>query len=81
VTTPFDVIKSRMMTNTLKDHKRGTVGWLKYIFKEEGILALLKGASVRTFLCGLGGSMFFWLYSSGLAKLNADQTFNKLRNI
>ncbi len=79
LTTPFDVVKSRMMTNTLKHPNRSMWAWLKLICKEEGVLALFKGVLPRTLLAGLGGLVYFYIFYEGIIRLGADSTFRKIR--
>ena len=79
ITTPFDVAKSRMMTNTLKQPKRSMWSWLRFIWKEEGVSALFKGVLPRAFLAGLGGFIYFYVFYQGIIYLNADSTFRRIR--
>ncbi len=79
ITTPFDVVKSRMMVNTVKDHKRNIKDWFKYILQDEGCLALFKGGLIRTAIMGAGGFAYFCIYYYGLVRLRADDIFHKVR--
>eukprot|EP00850_Spirogloea_muscicola_P000510 SM000002S05590 [mRNA] locus=s2:1072655:1082887:- [translate_table: standard] len=59
VTTPLDVIKTRLMTQGAAGHYKGVVDCVRKIIAEEGSGALLKGLGPRVTWIGIGGSIFF----------------------
>ncbi|XP_024391705.1 S-adenosylmethionine carrier 1, chloroplastic/mitochondrial isoform X1 [Physcomitrium patens] len=59
VTTPLDVIKTRLMTQGAKGHYKGIGDCVSKIIQEEGAGALLKGIGPRVMWIGIGGSIFF----------------------
>ena len=57
--TPFDVIKTRLMTN---DSQLTTIQVVRDIMSESGVKGLYKGAMIRmAYLCA-GGFAFFGIY-------------------
>ena len=62
LTTPCDVIKTRMMTNTVKQYKITPWQWVKKTINEEGPKALFKGWHVRIMYLGFGGMVYFGCY-------------------
>jgi solute carrier family 25 S-adenosylmethionine transporter 26 len=79
LTTPFDVVKSRLMTNTLKTKSKTFRQWFVYIYKEEGILAYFKGWIPRTIYLGMNGFVYFLMYFSLLKYTKLDRTFYEIR--
>ena len=62
IVTPFDVLKTRLMTHDVKQKQISTVQLIKKITAEEGIQGLYKGALIRMgYLC-VGGFAFFGIY-------------------
>ncbi|XP_022750165.1 S-adenosylmethionine carrier 1, chloroplastic/mitochondrial-like isoform X2 [Durio zibethinus] len=59
VTTPLDVIKTRLMVQGSAKQYKGIFDCVRTIMKEEGSHALLKGIGPRVLWIGLGGSIFF----------------------
>lgn len=59
VTTPLDVIKTRLMTQGTKGHYKGLSDCVVKIVQEEGPAAFLKGIGPRVMWIGIGGSIFF----------------------
>lgn len=59
VTTPLDVIKTRLMVQGSANQYTGIVNCVQTIIKEEGAGALLKGIEPRVLWIGIGGSIFF----------------------
>jgi len=57
VTTPLDVVKTRLMTSP--DSYTGVVQCVRKTIAEEGAMALLKGVEPRVMWIGLGGGCFF----------------------
>ena len=62
ITTPLDVIKTRLMMQSSKEGvKRTFTGTAKYIVRNEGWQALFAGLGPRLLWIGLGGVLFFGL--------------------
>nr|XP_010319792.1 S-adenosylmethionine carrier 1, chloroplastic/mitochondrial [Solanum lycopersicum] len=59
ITTPLDVIKTRLMTQGSANQYKSIVDCVKTIVAEEGPPALLKGIGPRVLWIGIGGSIFF----------------------
>ncbi|KAE8100371.1 hypothetical protein FH972_018278 [Carpinus fangiana] len=59
VTTPLDVIKTRLMVQGSANQYNGICDCVRTIVKEEGPHALLKGIGPRVLWIGIGGSIFF----------------------
>ncbi|XP_016551120.1 S-adenosylmethionine carrier 1, chloroplastic/mitochondrial [Capsicum annuum] len=59
ITTPLDVIKTRLMIQGSANQYKGIVDCVKTIVAEEGPPALLKGIGPRVLWIGIGGSIFF----------------------
>jgi solute carrier family 25 S-adenosylmethionine transporter 26 len=60
--TPFDVLKTRLMTLSVKEVTPSTAQVFKEIISEEGIRGLYRGAMMRMIYLGVGGSAFFGIY-------------------
>ncbi|XP_065630087.1 S-adenosylmethionine carrier 1, chloroplastic/mitochondrial isoform X2 [Quercus suber] len=59
ITTPLDVIKTRLMVQGSANQYEGICDCVRTIVKEEGTHALLKGIGPRVLWIGIGGSIFF----------------------
>ncbi|XP_071732983.1 S-adenosylmethionine carrier 1, chloroplastic/mitochondrial-like [Rutidosis leptorrhynchoides] len=59
ITTPLDVIKTRLMIQGSGNQYKGIVDCVQTILREEGSPALLKGIGPRVLWIGIGGSIFF----------------------
>lgn len=59
ITTPLDVIKTRLMVQGSGNQYKGIVDCVRTIVREEGAPALLKGIGPRVLWIGIGGSIFF----------------------
>ncbi|KAL8172391.1 hypothetical protein V2J09_024195 [Rumex salicifolius] len=59
VTTPLDVIKTRLMIQGTSHRYKGIVDCVKTITQEEGSHVFLKGLGPRVLWIGLGGFIFF----------------------
>lgn len=57
LTTPFDLIKSRRMVNTMP--ALSIASCFKHVYKESGIVGLYRGCISRTVLTGLGGLIYY----------------------
>ncbi|KAL8160493.1 hypothetical protein V2J09_002030 [Rumex salicifolius] len=59
ITTPLDVIKTRLMVQGSANQYKGIFDCVSTIAREEGPSALLKGIGPRVLWIGIGGSIFF----------------------
>ncbi|KAJ6846631.1 S-adenosylmethionine carrier 1, chloroplastic/mitochondrial-like [Iris pallida] len=59
ITTPLDVLKTRLMVQGSGKQYNGLIGCAQTIIREEGPAALLKGIGPRVLWIGIGGSIFF----------------------
>ncbi|EFJ30292.1 hypothetical protein SELMODRAFT_146160 [Selaginella moellendorffii] len=59
LTTPLDVIKTRLMIQGKSNAYKGIVDCVQKIVQEEGAGALTKGIGPRVMWIGIGGSIFF----------------------
>ncbi|PKA64501.1 Protein mitoferrin-like 1, chloroplastic [Apostasia shenzhenica] len=59
ITTPLDVLKTRLMVQGSANQYGGLLDSVQTIIKEEGPAALLKGIGPRVLWIGIGGSIFF----------------------
>lgn len=59
VTTPLDVIKTRLMVQGSAKQYQGVLHCVGTIAREEGTSALFKGMGPRVLWIGIGGSIFF----------------------
>lgn len=59
VTTPLDVLKTRLMVQGHANQYNGIISCAKTILREEGAGAFLKGIEPRVLWIGIGGSIFF----------------------
>ncbi|KAG9151731.1 hypothetical protein Leryth_002025 [Lithospermum erythrorhizon] len=59
VTTPLDVIKTRLMVQGSANQYKGVFDCVQTVVREEGPKALLKGIGPRVLWIGIGGSIFF----------------------
>ncbi|XP_008237469.1 PREDICTED: probable S-adenosylmethionine carrier 2, chloroplastic [Prunus mume] len=59
ITTPLDVIKTRLMVQGSENQYRGIYDCVRTIMREEGSPALWKGIGPRVLWIGIGGSIFF----------------------
>lgn len=64
ITTPLDVIKTRLMVQGSQNQYLGIVDCVQTIVREEGPSALLKGIGPRVMWIGIGGSIFFGVLES-----------------
>lgn len=62
IVTPFDVLKTRLMTLDVKAEKISTIQLAKQIVSEDGIKGLYKGATIRMMYLCVGGFAFFGIY-------------------
>ncbi|XP_057775193.1 S-adenosylmethionine carrier 1, chloroplastic/mitochondrial [Salvia miltiorrhiza] len=59
ITTPLDVIKTRLMVQGSANQYKGIFDCVQTIVRDEGPSALLKGIGPRVMWIGIGGSIFF----------------------
>ncbi|KAI8531582.1 hypothetical protein RHMOL_Rhmol11G0147700 [Rhododendron molle] len=59
ITTPLDVIKTRLMVQGPANEYKGIVDCVKTIVREEGTPAFFKGIGPRVLWISIGGSIFF----------------------
>ncbi|KAL1567184.1 S-adenosylmethionine carrier 1, chloroplastic/mitochondrial [Salvia divinorum] len=59
ITTPLDVIKTRLMVQGSANQYKGIFNCVQTIVRDEGPSALLKGIGPRVMWIGIGGSIFF----------------------
>lgn len=64
ITTPLDVIKTRLMVQGSANQYNGIFDCVQTIVREEGPSALLKGIGPRVMWIGIGGSIFFGVLES-----------------
>ncbi|XP_059432336.1 S-adenosylmethionine carrier 1, chloroplastic/mitochondrial isoform X2 [Corylus avellana] len=64
ITTPLDVIKTRLMVQGSANQYKGILDCVQTIVREEGPPALLKGIGPRVLWIGIGGSIFFGVLES-----------------
>ena len=60
--TPFDVLKTKLMTYSVQEQTPRTIEVFREIMKEEGVKGLYRGAGMRMIYLGVGGSAFFGIY-------------------
>lgn len=76
ITTPLDVLKTRLMTQGLTKQYSGLLSCTKTIIREEGPTALLKGIGPRILWIGIGGSIFFGVLEKTKALLARKNSSN-----
>ncbi|KAK6938238.1 Mitochondrial substrate/solute carrier [Dillenia turbinata] len=59
VTTPLDVIKTRLMVQGTSNQYKGVIDCVRTIVRDEGTSSLFKGLGPRVMWIGIGGSIFF----------------------
>ncbi|CAK9165336.1 unnamed protein product, partial [Ilex paraguariensis] len=59
ITTPLDVVKTRLMVQGSANQYKGILHSVGTIIREEGTPALFKGIGPRVLWIGIGGSIFF----------------------
>jgi len=79
ITNPFDVIKTRMMTNTVGKHELTMTQWLKKTIEIEGLRGLLRGCHYRTLGMAIGGALYYGSYASAFTLMGADDLYNRYR--
>lgn len=82
LTTPLDVVKTRLMTQSAANPKyHGLIHGIRTIAKEEGPKALMSGVAPRVLWISLGGAIFFGAFEASkkafapfIARNEADQS-------
>ena len=76
ITTPIDVVKTRVMLSAGEDsnranqgHRKGGFEVGKDIWKKEGARGILRGATLRGIWTALGAGLYLGVYESGRAYL------------
>ncbi|KAG5184995.1 mitochondrial phosphate carrier protein [Tribonema minus] len=79
LTTPLDVVKTRLMTQTLGSGTQylNVMDCLKQVVREEGVGALWAGVVPRMTSIAFGGAIFFGAYEYAKAALLARHIANK----
>ncbi|CAN6932401.1 unnamed protein product [Brassica oleracea] len=77
LTTPLDVIKTRLMVQGAGNQYKGVSDCLKTILREEGSSALWKGMGPRVLWIGIGGSIFFGVLEK-TKQILSDQSSQKI---
>jgi len=62
VTTPLDVVKTRLMTFQQHSHGGSVLAELRNLVQQEGAKGMFRGASIRMLYLSVGGSAFFGIY-------------------
>lgn len=63
ITTPIDVVKTRIMLSATQGHKKvGPKEVFKNILKEEGVIELFRGGGMRFFWTIIGSGMYLAVY-------------------
>jgi solute carrier family 25 (mitochondrial S-adenosylmethionine transporter), member 26 len=61
LTTPMDVVKTRIMVN---EGNKGVLETIKHVYNSQGLSGLYAGVSYRVAWIGLGGAFFFGSYEA-----------------
>lgn len=81
VTTPLDVVKTRLMTQSISNPKyHGLIHGIQTIAKEEGPKVLLSGMLPRVVWISLGGAIFFGAYEASKKAITPMLQKSKLEN-
>lgn len=62
VTTPIDVVKTKLMTRDLSENELGIKEAVKEVINSRGMKGLFSGATMRVGYISLGGAVFFTMY-------------------
>lgn len=68
ITTPLDVIKTRIQTQT-GDEIKGMVSGLKHVFRNEGFIGIMGGVGPRVVLISIQSSIMLLVYQTSLKML------------
>ncbi|RKO91504.1 mitochondrial carrier domain-containing protein [Blyttiomyces helicus] len=75
VTTPLDVVKTRIMLSTERGPAEGIVDAFRTIVREEGVMKLFSGIGPRVMWISIGGSIFLGVYEATRKALKDTRTF------
>lgn len=76
LTTPLDVVKTRLMTSS--GESMGLWNCFLKVAQEEGVSGLFAGCVPRVAFIGLGGAIFFGAYEAAKGQLVAKKVFGEL---
>lgn len=76
ITTPVDVVKTRIMleAGVMQTPANGTLAVAKQVFRRQGIKGLFRGGSLRSAWTALGMGLYLSVYESGRAYLERRRT-------
>ena len=74
LTTPIDVIKTKLMTQRDNHYKSFSDCALK-VSREEGLMEFSKGGMIRMITLGICGNIFFGIYEKVKGKLMTERPF------
>ncbi|XP_042019711.1 S-adenosylmethionine carrier 1, chloroplastic/mitochondrial-like [Salvia splendens] len=80
ITTPLDVIKTRLMVQGSANQYKGIFDCVQTIVRDEGPSALLKGIGPRVMWIGIGGSIFFGVLEGTKRFLEQKRPENQKRS-
>lgn len=80
ITTPLDVLKTRLMVQGSGSQYNGLISCAKAIVREEGPAALLKGIGPRVLWIGIGGSIFFGVLEKSKQLLSQHHSSKSLKS-
>uniref|UniRef100_A0A803MT98 Uncharacterized protein n=1 Tax=Chenopodium quinoa TaxID=63459 RepID=A0A803MT98_CHEQI len=76
ITTPLDVIKTRLMIQGSSQQYKGIYDCVRTILREEGGHVFMKGIGPRVLWIGIGGSIFFGVLEKTKQVLSQGQPNN-----
>lgn len=80
ISTPLDVLKTRLMIQGSANQYTGVLNCASTIIREEGPAALLKGIGPRVLWIGIGGSIFFVVLEKTKALLAQRDSFSNSKS-
>ncbi|KAG6397434.1 hypothetical protein SASPL_143601 [Salvia splendens] len=80
ITTPLDVIKTRLMVQGSANQYKGIFDCVQTIVRDEGPSALLKGIGPTVMWIGIGGSIFFGVLEGTKRLLEQKRPENQARS-
>ena len=80
ITTPVDVMKSRMMLSTLTAPEKTLRDWFRETLHKEGLRGFFRGGLVRTFYLGFNEFIYYGAYFWFLKLTGADGNFIRIRS-
>lgn len=80
ITTPSDVIRTRMMTNATKKNNMGFINWVLKTIKEEGIYkGLFRGWQYRFIQGVVIGAFYYTVYDKAFKDFGAQEAYEIIR--